>query len=203
MLMPTAFLAGQRSVRRGRSRFSSIGAPVVSAILAVLIGAGCSQTASPATAGPAAKSHEEFVTAACAAFDDLDAAIGNPDTGTGSKLSKALDDAVRSGDVAAANRMAEESIARLEDGRRQLVIAGGWEPGSAMATAADRFFLASEVLVNGKRAGATTRDLQAGQAAFEKAGGLEAWQGMITAAGAIQLPPGTSPIRCPNVAIQL
>jgi hypothetical protein len=176
--------------------------PVVGAILAVVVAVGCSQGASPSSAAPAAKSHEEFVTAACAAFDELDAAIGNPDTGTGSKLSKALDSAVGAGDVGSANRIAEESIARLEEGRRQLVIAGGWEPGSAMATAADRFFLASEVLVNGKRAAAATRDLQAGQAAFEKAGGLEAWQGMITAAGSIELPPGASPIRCSNVAIQ-
>jgi hypothetical protein len=199
----TVFPAGQLLVRRNRPRSSRVGAPVLGAIVAVLVAVGCSQADSPGTAAPAATSHKEFVTAACAAFDALDAAIGNPDTGTGSKLSNALDDAVASGDVATANRIADESIARLEDGRRQLVIAGGWEPGSAMASAADRFFLASEVLVNGKRAGAATRDLHAGQAAFEKAGGLEAWQGMITAAGAIQLPPGTDPIRCPNVAIQL
>ena len=37
----------------------------------------------------------------------------------------------------------------------------------------------------------------------EKAGGLEAWRGMVSAAGAIQLPAGTSPKPCPNVAIQL
>ena len=132
-----------------------------------------------------------------------DAAIGNPDTGTGSALSKALDSAVSSGDVPTAGRLADESIARLEAGRRQLAIAGGWEPGRAMAIASDRFFLVSEVLVNGKRAGAATRDLQAGQAAFEKAGGLEAWQGMLTAAGAIELPPGSSPKPVPNVAVKL
>jgi hypothetical protein len=171
--------------------------------LLTCIAAACSQAAPPVPSAPAAESHDEFVTAACAAFDELDAAIGNPDSGTGSELSKALDTAVGSGDVATANRLADESIARLESGRRQLAIAGGWEPGRAMATATDRFFLTSEVLVNGKRAGAATRDLQAGQAAFEKAGGLEAWRGMVSAAGAIQLPAGTSPKPCPNVAIQL
>ena len=176
---------------------------IAGAIFTVLLAAGCSQAISPASAAPAATSHEEFVTAACAAFDELDAAIGNPDTGTGSKLSDALDAAVESGDVATANRLADESIARLEEGRRQLTIAGGWEPGREMATAADKFFMASEVLVNGKRAGAATRDLQAGQAAFEQGGGLAAWQGMITAAGSIELPAGSTPIRCPNVAIQL
>jgi hypothetical protein len=185
-----------------------MGGRVVGAILAVLVVAGCGQAAAPATAppatiAPAATSHDEFVTAACAAFDELDAVIGNPDAGTGSELSKALDSAVSAGDVATANRLADESIARLETGRRQLAIAGGWEAGSAMATATDRFFLASEALVNGKRAGAATRDLRAGQVAFEKAGGLEAWQGMLTAAGAIKLPPGASPKPCPNVAVQL
>jgi hypothetical protein len=143
------------------------------------------------------------VAAACLAFDELDAAIGNPDSGTGSEISKALDNAVASGDVASANRLADESIARLDAGRRQLVIAGGWQPGSAMATATDRFFVVSEALVNGKRAGAATRDRRAGQVAFEQAGGLEAWQSMLAAAGRIELPAGSSPIRCPNVAIQL
>jgi hypothetical protein len=73
-----------------------------------------------------------------------------PDAGTGSARSKALDAAVGSGDVATANRLADESISRLEAGRRQLAIAGGWEPGRAMAIATDRFFLASEVLGNGQ-----------------------------------------------------
>jgi hypothetical protein len=170
-----------------------------------LLAVGCTQAVSPGRAGTAdrAGSHDEFVTAACAAFDALDAAIGNPDTGSGSELSNALDRAVGSGDVATANRLADESIAKLEEGRRQLAIAGGWEPGSVMAAAADKFFEASEALVNGKRAGAATRDLGAGQAAFGTAGGLEAWHAMITSAGSIKLPPGASPKFCPNVAIQL
>ncbi|HEX5014315.1 MAG TPA: hypothetical protein VFV72_09175 [Candidatus Limnocylindrales bacterium] len=176
---------------------------IAGAIVTVILAAGCGPAVPAATAPLGATSHEEFVTAACLAFDELDAAIGNPDTGTGSKLSDALDAAVESGDVARASQLADESIARLEEGRRQLAIAGGWEPGREMATAADTFFLASEVLVNGKRAGAATRDLQAGQTAFEKAGGLAAWQGMIEAAGSIELPAGSAPIRCPNVAIQL
>jgi len=167
------------------------------------IAVGCSQAAPPAPSTPAAASHDQFVAAACAAFDELDAAIGNLDANTGSALSKALDSAVSSGDVATANRLADESIARLEAGRRQLAVAGGWEPGRAMATASDRFFLVSEVLVNAKKDGAATRDIQSGEAAFEKAGGMEAWHGMLTAAGAIKLPPGSSPKPCPNVAVQL
>jgi len=180
---------------------ASVGAAAV--VLLMCMAVGCSQAASPAPSTHAATSHDEFVAAACAAFDELDAAIGNLDANTGSALSKALDSAVSSGDVATANRIADESIARLETGRHQLAIAGGWEPGRAMATATDRFFLVSEVLVNAKRAGAATRDIQSGEAAFEKAGGMEAWQGMLTAAGAIKLPPGSSPKPCPNVAVQL
>jgi len=171
--------------------------------LLATIAVGCGSVVPASIPAPGAKTHEEFVAAACLAFDELDAAIGNPDTGTGSDLSNALDIAVTSGDVASANRLADASIARLEAGRRQLVIAGGWAPGSAMASATDRFFVASEVLVNGKRAGAATRDGRAGQVAFERAGGLDAWQSMLTAAGRIELPAGSSPIRCPNVAIQL
>jgi hypothetical protein len=170
-----------------------------------LIAVGCSQAVSPGTAGTAdgAGSHDEFVTAVCAAFDALDAAVGNLDMGSGSELSNALDRAVGSGDVATANRLADESIARLEEGRRQLAIAGGWEPGSVMAAAADKFFVAAEALVNGKRAGAVTRDLGAGQAAFGKAGGLEAWRAMSTSAGTTKLPPGASPKSCPNTPVQL
>ncbi|HET7471516.1 MAG TPA: hypothetical protein VFJ71_00185 [Candidatus Limnocylindrales bacterium] len=175
------------------------------AILATLIAIGCGGGAAPESSatGIPASSHDEFVTAACAAFDALDTAIGNPDTGSGSKLSKALDAAVAAGDLANANRLADQSIQTLEEGRKHLAIAGGWAPGSAMAAAADRFFVATEALVNGKRAGVATRDVRAGQVAFEQAGGLQAWQAMITAAGSIQLPPGTSPKPCPNVAIQL
>jgi hypothetical protein len=182
-------------------RSASIGAVALALFLGIAV--GCGQAASPPPSTHAATSHDEFVAAACAAFDELDAAIGNLDANTGSTLSKALDSAVGSGDVTTANRIADESIGRLEAGRRYLAIAGGWEPGGAMAVASDRFFLVSEVLVNGKRAGAATRDVQAGEAAFEKAGGMAAWQGMLTAAGAIQLPPGSSPKPCPNVAVQL
>lgn len=176
---------------------------IAKTVMAAVIAAGCGQGAPASASVPGAGSHDEFVIAACAAFDALDKAVGNPDTGSGSELSKALDEAVRAGDVAAANRLADESIATLEEGRAHLRVAGGWGPATAMAAAADRFFVATETLVNGKRAGAATRDLQAGQTAFNNAGGLEAWQGMIQAGGAIQLPAGTSPKPCPNVAIQL
>lgn len=179
------------------------GAGLPAAVLVLLIVAGCAPAVAPTPSVPRATTHDEFVTAACAAFDALDKAIGNPDTGTGSELSKALDAAVGAGDVATANRLADESIATLEEGRRHLATAGGWEPGAAMAAAADRFFVASEVFVNGKRAGAATRDLGAGQTAFNNAGGLQAWQALIGAGGSIQLPPGASPRQCPNVAIQL
>lgn len=185
-------------------RSSSIGAVALAVLMCGVI--GCGEAAAPAPAAPAAPaatSHEEFAAAACLAFDELAAVVGNPDAGTGSPMSKALDSAVSSGDVSTANRLADQSIARLEAGRRELAIAGGWEPGRAMATATDRFLLVSEVLVNGKRAGAATRDIGAGQAAFEKAGGLQAWQGMLAAAGAIQLPAGSGPTTCPNVAVQL
>ena len=167
------------------------------------IAVACGQATSPAPSTPAAASHDEFVAAACLAFDDLGAAIGNPDTGTGSALSKSLNSAVSSGDVPTANRIADESMARLEAGRRQLAIASGWVPGRAMATATDRFLLVSETLVSGKRDGAATRDAGAGQAAFEKAGGQEAWQAMLAAAAAIPLLAGSSPKPCPNVAVQL
>jgi hypothetical protein len=182
---------------------TSIGlrATMLAALTTVAVACGSAAPPSPAPRG--ATSHDEFVAAACAAFDELDAAIGNPDAGSGSTLSKALDSAVAAGDVATANGLADETVARLEAGRRHLAIAGGWGPGRAMSIAADRFFLVAEALALGKKAGAATRDARAGQVAFEKAGGLEAWQSMISAAGAIQLPEGTSPKRCPNVAVQL
>jgi hypothetical protein len=60
----------------------------------VLTAAGCS---APAASSVAPATFEEFAANACDAFSAMFRAVGNPDAGTDSELSKALDEAIRRG----------------------------------------------------------------------------------------------------------
>jgi hypothetical protein len=176
----------------------------IGALVVLMIATACGQVAAPTSEVLGAKSHAEFVAAACSAFDSMFEAIGNPDAGGGSELSKALDAAVTAGDVATAERLANESNRVLDEGRRHAAVAAGWGPGAAMMAALDRFLAASQAMVGAKRVAAgTTRELAAAQAAFEAAGGVDAWTSMLGAAQGLQLPPDATPTHCPNVPITL
>jgi hypothetical protein len=63
---------------------------------------------------PAATSYEGFATHFCSAFEAMFKAVGNPDTDSGSELSKALDSAVAAHDGPAADRLAAQITAELE-----------------------------------------------------------------------------------------
>jgi hypothetical protein len=135
-----------------------------------------------------ASSYEEYFVAACAAWDSLFRAVGNPDTGSGSELSKSLDAAMAAGDIPSAERAAEQIAAELKAGRQQAAVARGWEPRAAMMAQFDRVLAAFEVGTAAKLAVARG-DPNAGdpQAAFEGAGGIEAWFAMIEAGRAAGL----------------
>ena len=81
----------------------------------VLTVAACS---GPAASSLAPATFEEFATNACDAFEAMFRAVGNPDAGTDSELSKALDEAVQRGDPAEAGRLAEAITVELESGRQ-------------------------------------------------------------------------------------
>lgn len=173
-------------------------ARVVSILMA---GAACAAPAPSAAAAPSATSYEAYRVAACAAWDALFQAVGNPDTGTGSDLSKALDQAVEAGDVAAANRLAADITEELEAGREQVAVAGGWQPRAAVMVQLDRVFVAFEAMTSAKLAVARREpDAIDPQTALEQAGGIEAWFAMIDAMRAAGGGSATGE-QCPNVPV--
>ncbi len=147
-------------------------------ILAATAGCQGSATVEPSPSVPGATSYLEFRDAFCSAWEDLFRGIGNPDAGSDSALSKAMNDAITVGDRAEVDRLAGEIIRALESGRSNLRVAGGWAPGSSVALAMDPIFVTFERMIEAKRA-AAPQGLEAaisvGQSAFEAAGGMEAW----------------------------
>ena len=109
-------------------------------------------------------------------------AVGNPDAGTDSELSKALDEAVQRGDPAEAGRLAEAITVELESGRQAASRAAAWPPGFAAMSELDRVLLAFEAMIDAKRQTAGNPDGPDPQAAFEAAGGGDAWTQMLQAA---------------------
>jgi hypothetical protein len=155
---------------------------IIAAIF-VLLGAACSGAPPSATGRPIAASYDEYRTSTCAAWDALFRAVGNPDTASGSDLSRALDAAVTAGDVETADRIAGEIVKQLRDGRDQIAVAGGWAPRTAVTVQMDRMFAAFEAMIEAKRASARQEPNAVDpQIVFEQAGGVEAWHAMFEAA---------------------
>jgi hypothetical protein len=151
---------------------------------------------------PAATSFATYGVAFCSAFNALFVAVGNPDTGSGSVLSKALASAVAAGDVASADQLAAQITTELESGRHSGAAAGGWPPAAPMIAQLDRVFVAFETMVAAQDAVAKhTPGAVDPQTAFEQAGGVEAWTAMLDAYRAIgsERPAGVQP--CANVPI--
>lgn len=180
-----------------------------SLLLAVSVGlvaVGCSSGAPGASVGASlplqARTHAEFGAAYCAAFDAMFTAIGNPDTGSGSELSKALDAAMATRDLDTANRLANTITGHLERGRKQAWIARGWPSADPIMAQVDRVLVAFEAMVEAKRAAAAGASGAVDpQVAFENAGGVRAWFAMLEAARGLERPPGTPPTTCPTVPV--
>lgn len=151
---------------------------------------------------PIATSFATYGVAFCSAFNALFVAVGNPDTGSGSVLSKALDSAVAAGDGASADQLSAKITTELESGRHAGAAAGGWPPAAPMIAQLDRVFVAFEAMVAAKDATAKrTPGAVDPQAAFEQAGGAEAWTAMFDAYRAIgsERPAGAQ--ACANLPI--
>jgi hypothetical protein len=176
-------------------------------MIVMLVAAACgagSGSAPPASqpAPAVATTYAEYATAFCSAFDALFQAVGNPDTGSGSILSKSLDAAVEAGDVAAAERAAAAMTTALEAGRQQATIAGGWQSAGPMMSQFDRVSVAFEAMVAAKKAAAShTPGASDPQAAFERAGGVEAWTAMLKAYPAVERPSGATQQACATAPI--
>jgi hypothetical protein len=144
-----------------------------------------SQAPSPVpspTPVPAATSFAEYAVGFCAAWEALFLAVGNPDTGSGSVLSKALDDAVAAKDGTAAEELAAEITSELESGRHAVAYAGGWPPAAPMMAQLDRVFVGFEVMTAAHVPVAKGEpDAADPQAALERSGAIEAWTAMLEA----------------------
>lgn len=142
--------------------------------------------------------------AACSAFESMDQAIGNPDAGTGSELSDELDRAVEAKDGPAATRLAAAIMTKLDTGRRQAGLAAGYPSAKPMMTQLDRVLEAFAAMVVAKRdAALDVSGAVEPQAAFENAGGVEAWRAMLEALPDIDRPAGAPVRQCPTVAVSL
>lgn len=177
---------------------------IVACLAAGVVGCSASPPAASDAASlpPQAATHAEFGAAYCAAFDSMFTAIGNPDTGSGSELSKALDAAMAARDLDTANRLAATITGHLERGRREAWIARGWRSADPVMAQLDRVLVAFEAMVEAKRAAAAgASGVVDPQAAFEQAGGVTSWFAMMDAARGLERPPGAAPITCPTVPV--
>lgn len=189
-------------------RSRSIGR-IAAILVAAIVGACGGGSASP-TSPPGATGFEEFRTAGCAAWEALFRGVGNPDTASGSELTRALEAAIEDGDAAAIEQNAAAIRAELEAGREQAAIAGAWDPGAAPMDALDRVLVAFEAYVEAERAAAADglgAAKGAGQAAFEAAGAIEAWGLLLTPATWAEVeaarPADSQPERCGDLPLSL
>lgn len=169
---------------------------------ATACGTGAPSAVPNATPLPAATSFDEYATAFCAAWSALFTAVGNPDTAEGSVMSKALDDAVAARNGPEAERLAAEITAELKSGRRHVAIAGGWPPAAPAMSELDRVFAGYEAMTAAKAAAARSApDAVDPQTAFEQAGGVEGFFGMIEAMRAMASARPAGAQQCPNLPI--
>jgi hypothetical protein len=176
---------------------SAIGLVLIS-LAGAACGTGTQSLAPSATPAPTVATFDGYATAFCAGFTSLIRGVGNPDAGTPSVLSKSLDDAVAASDGAVAERVGATITTELESGRQQAALAGGWQPGKAATVALDHVIVAFEALTTAKVAVAKHVPGAAEPgAAFNAAGGREAWAALSAAVGALAVPAGASPKPCP------
>lgn len=165
------------------------------------VSSSAAPTDAPAGTGGGSITFEEYAALFCSAFAAMDRAVGNPDTGSGSERSRALDAAVAARNGAAAGPLAAAITADLEAARRDAALAGaGWPSARPLMAHFDRLMRAFQAYVAVKLAIAEGRpDAGEPQAAFEAAGGLDAWSGLIETYGQIVRPPGNSD-PCPTIS---
>lgn len=188
---------------------------VVALLSAACSGAGGSEVdesvdgqtaASPASQSPVVSSFDGFAAEQCAALQALFRAYGNLDTAGLSPLMRSFSDAIERADATTAAEKAREIRLELENGRAHARSAAGWAPAGVAMAQLDRILVAVEKMVQARVAamakGPTAAE-QEGQAAFEAAGGIEAWFGWIKSLEELgALPGGVRPLpKCEGVPI--
>ena len=119
-------------------------------------------------------------------------------------MMRAFDDAVEQGNAADAASTAATVRAELERGRAAAAVAAGWPQGTQSMVHMDRFLRATEALVDARRDATPLGYLEAtnrGQAAFEAAGGIDAWFGMLAGIDAAAKSAGRAWPTCEGIPI--
>lgn len=189
--------------RGGRSRRAGIKVATCVAVAIALVVAGCgagSGARSPSpTPPPGASGFDDYATAWCAAWGTLFRVVGNPDTAGWTDDVHRLQDAADAHDAATAGTLQGRINGELERAREQIAYAAAWPPARRTMIQVDRFFVATETWIT------AYADLAEGvpgapdpQAAFEAAGGLDAWRQMSVGAPDIA-PYRHGNVRCPDV----
>lgn len=177
---------------------------IASLVLIGIIATACGTAASGAPPSPSRSAaaapitYDEFSSALCSSFTSLIRAVGNPDAGTPSVLSRKLDDAVAAGDVLGADQAAAAMLRELEAGRAEAGAAARWQPAAATMAQMDRLLAAFEAMTVAKRAAAARAPGGADpQQAFEAAGGVEAWSAVVGGVSSLPVPSDAVPQACP------
>lgn len=154
----------------------------------------------PDTAPAAEEDPEVFVDAMCSAFDELLLAVGNPDTGEGSDLSLALDDAIARGDEALVATTSEAMLGHLDTARSVAARAATFPSAAAGIRAFDDFLVIVADSVVAKRDAAPAGLEAANDAANrEWARAYESWRGWLTELGPVwDETAGDLPMPCPS-----
>jgi hypothetical protein len=167
-------------------------------------------TPSASTAAGAPITFEAFHGAFCRAWESMFRAVGNPDIGDGSELTKAMDEAIAAGDLPTVDRLAAEITSELEAGRHEVAIATGWAPAAPLMAQVDRVLVGFEAMTEAKRNAASNglgpSAQQLGQEALEQSGAIDAWFALIrpgvldeTRRAIQSARPAGVPEQCPSV----
>lgn len=177
-------------------------AAVVAVAVLVMAGVACGPIAPGPTAEPRVATFGEYFGSWCGSMQAMLRAMGNPDSGADSQLSKALDAAIETGDLASVEAVAGQIRTELQNGRRLAASAAAWPPGAQMAGQTERVLAAFDAAIGAKQSAAKeglAKAEELAQAAFVKAGGEEAWNGMIDAARGIDELARAGGPSCPGI----
>jgi hypothetical protein len=173
-------------------------------VVSLMVVASTAACGGSATSPPpsVATTFNEYATAFCSAWGTLFRVVGNPDTANWTAGVRQLQAAAEAGDGATAAELQGPINTELEGAREQIAYAAGWPPAARPMAEMDRFFVATETWIT------AYVDVAKGvpgapdpQAAFEAAGGVEAWRAMFEAYADVAPYRPASVAGCPDAPI--
>jgi hypothetical protein len=182
-----------------RSRLAGTVLAIVIAASAAACGAS---EPSPTPSASGAASFDEYATAFCSAWATMFRVVGNPESATWTDAVHDLQAAAEAGDDASAASLQGTINTELEVARGQIAFAAAWPPAARMMAEMDRLFVAEQTWITAYvNIAKGVPDAPDAQAAFESAGGLEAWQAMFHAHAELNPHRPASVSQCPGLPI--